>query len=52
MEEFYAVTPCSLQITALNQELPLWERTYNTVLPHQALGYFILQRFLLRVHNQ
>ena len=33
-EEFYEVTPCSLQIPALNQELLAWERTYNTVRPH------------------
>ncbi len=28
-EEFYEVTPCSLQIAQLNQELQDWERTYN-----------------------
>ena len=45
-EEFYEVTPCSLQIAQLNQELRDWERTYNTVRPHQALGYRTPQEFL------
>jgi len=45
-EEFYEVTPCSLQIAQLNQELQAWERTYNTVRPHQALGYRTPQEFL------
>lgn len=50
-EEFYEVTPCSLQIPALNQELLVWERTYNTVRPHQALGYLTPQQFLLRAQS-
>ena len=38
-EEFYELAPCSLPSAQLNQELLAWERTYNTTLPHQALGY-------------
>jgi transposase InsO family protein len=45
-EEFYAITPCSLPIAQLNRELQVWERTYNTVRPHQALGYLTPQQFL------
>jgi putative transposase len=45
-EEFYEVTPCSLGVDALNQELQVWESTYNTVRPHQALGYLTPQQFL------
>ncbi|HEV2175858.1 MAG TPA: integrase core domain-containing protein [Terriglobia bacterium] len=45
-EEFYEVTPCSLPIANLNRELQAWERTYNTVRPHQALGYLTPQEFL------
>jgi putative transposase len=45
-EEFYELTPCSLSITELNRELQDWERTYNTVRPHQALGYLTPQEFL------
>ena len=26
-------------MAALNQELLAWEHTYNTIRPHQALGY-------------
>ena len=45
-EEFYEITPCSLPIAELNYELQAWERTYNTVRPHQALGYLTPQEFL------
>ena len=45
-EEFYEITPCPLQITQLNRDLHAWEHTYNTVRPHQALGYLTPQQFL------
>jgi len=45
-EEFYEITPCSLPISQLNQELLDWERTYNTIRPHQALAYLTPQEFL------
>ena len=45
-EEFYELTPCALSITELNRELEAWERTYNTVRPHQTLGYLTPQQFL------
>jgi len=45
-EEFYELTPCALSIAELNRELQAWERTYNTVRPHQALGYLTPQEFL------
>ena len=41
-------TPFSLEIAALNRELLAWERTYNTVRPHQALGYLTPAQFLTR----
>ncbi len=47
-EEFYQVFPCSLELEALNRELRQWECIYNTVRPHQALGYLTPQQFLLR----
>ena len=47
-EEFYEVTPCSWQVAPLNQELLGWERIYNTVRPHQALGYQTPQQFVAR----
>lgn len=45
-EEFYQVTPCSLEMKRLNRELRQWEKIYNTVRPHQALGYLTPLQFL------
>ena len=45
-EEFYEVTPSSWSLPILNQQLRRWERVYNTVRPHQALGYLTPQQFL------
>ena len=45
-EEFYQVHPCSLEMNQLNRELRDWERIYNTVRPHQALGYLTPHQFL------
>jgi putative transposase len=38
-EEFYEVTEFSLDLKSLNSQLLAWEKTYNTIRPHQALGY-------------
>ncbi len=51
-EEFYQVTPCSLEMKKLNRELRHWEKIYNTVRPHQALGYLTRQQFLRQVSSQ
>jgi len=45
-EEFYEVTDTSFKIAELNHSLLEWERVYNTVRPHQALGYLTLREFL------
>src|ERR1700731_2071767 len=45
-EEFYQVTACSLEMNKLNRELRHWEKIYNTVRPHQALGYLTPLQFL------
>jgi transposase InsO family protein len=45
-EEFYEVYECSWTIPELNQELRQWERIYNCVRPHQALGYKTPLQFL------
>lgn len=45
-EEFYEVTPCSWRVEELNRELLQWEQTYNTIRPHQALGYLTPLQFL------
>jgi len=51
-EEFYQVTLCSLEMKKLNRELRQWEKIYNTVRPHQSLGYLTPQQFLLRASSQ
>lgn len=45
-EEFYEVTDSSFDIAELSPELLEWERIYNTVRPHQALGYLTPLQFL------
>jgi len=45
-EEFYEVWDLDWSVAALNRDLRAWERVYNTVRPHQALGYRTPQRFL------
>ena len=49
-EEFHEVTPCSLPIAQLNQELQAWERIYNTGRPHQTSGYRTPPEFLAQGH--
>ncbi len=51
-EEFYEVTPFSLPLAQLNRELLAWERIYNTVRPHQALGYLTPLEFLAQSSSQ
>lgn len=48
-EEFYEVTECAWTVEALNRELRQWEHTYNTIRPHQALGYLTPLQFLQRL---
>ena len=45
-EEFYEVTESSFDLTELRDELLEWEQVYNTVRPHQALGYMTPLKFL------
>ncbi len=45
-EEFHEVTDTSFDIVELNQALLEWEMIYNTVRPHQALGYLTPKEFL------
>lgn len=51
-EEFYQITTCSLEMKKLNRELRQWERIYNTVRPHQALGYLTPPQFLQQLSSQ
>ena len=46
-EEFYELRPFSdFNVAVLNREARAWERVYNTVRPHQALGYLTPLEFL------
>lgn len=51
-EEFYEITPSSFQIPELNRELLDWERVYNTIRPHQALGYRTPHQFVAQWASQ
>lgn len=51
-EEFYEVTDFSLDVPTLNHELRAWEHTYNTVRPHQALGYLTPLQFITQWRTQ
>ena len=50
--EGYEVTDIPLQVPALNKELLAWERVYNTVRPHQSLGYLTPLQFLAQWQHQ
>jgi putative transposase len=45
-EEFYEVWDLDWTVPELNRQLRAWEEVYNTVRPHQSLGYRTPQRFL------
>ena len=45
-EEFYEVTDTDFDVPKLNYALIQWERVYNTIRPHQALGYLTPKEFL------
>ena len=45
-EEFYEVTELEWTVQAITRPLRHWERVYNTIRPHQALGYRTPQEFL------
>jgi transposase InsO family protein len=45
-EEFYEVADLPWSVAELNQHALAWELVYNTVRPHQALGYKTPKEFL------
>ena len=47
-EEFYEIVESSFDLSELRAALSEWERVYNTVRPHQALGYLTPLQFLER----
>jgi len=50
IEEFYEVVDFPLEIIALNEALRAWERTYNTLRPHQALDGKSPMEYLIECH--
>jgi len=48
-EEFYEVTPAEPTLEAFQAELRAWETTYNTIRPHQSLGYRTPAEYLASV---
>jgi putative transposase len=45
-EEFYEVHPLAWNVATLNRQVRAWERVYNTIRPHQALGQQTPLQFL------
>ena len=48
-EEFYEVTDAEPELEAFQVELRAWEVVYNTIRPHQALGYLTPAEYLASV---
>lgn len=48
-EEFYEVTDAEFALDAIRPALREWERTYNTIRPHQALGYLTPAEYLASI---
>lgn len=48
-EEFYEVTDAEPTLEAFQVELQAWETVYNTIRPHQALGYLTPAEYLASV---
>jgi transposase InsO family protein len=48
-EEFYEVTDAEPELEAFQIELRAWETVYNTIRPHQALGYLTPAEYLATV---
>lgn len=48
-EEFYEVTTAEPELEAFQAELRIWETVYNTIRPHQALGYLTPAEFLASI---
>jgi putative transposase len=51
-EEFYEVSPCRWTLSHLNEQLLVWEKTYNSIRPHQALGYLTPAEFLQQIKDK
>jgi putative transposase len=45
-EEFYELSSADPTVAALGAELKVWQTVYNTIRPHQALGYLTPLQFV------
>lgn len=48
-EEFYEITDAEPELGAFQVELRAWETVYNTIRPHQSLGYLTPAEYLASV---
>ena len=51
-EEFYHFSTANPTVAELGAELREWERVYNTIRPHQALGYLTPMEFLDKCNQE
>ncbi len=51
-EEFYEVTDAEPELEAFQAGLRAWELVYNTIRPHQALGYLTPAEYLASLDGQ
>lgn len=51
-EEFFQTSTAEVSVGALGKELADWEVVYNTVRPHQSLGYRTPRQFLDEYYRQ
>jgi transposase InsO family protein len=51
-EEFYEVTDSTFDLDELRGKLLKWEHVYNSIRPHQALGYLTPLKFLERKEKE
>lgn len=51
-EEFYEVNDFSLDLEELRKQLRNWENIYNTIRPHQSLGYLTPQEYVIICKNK
>ena len=50
-EEFYELTDSNFDMVEINVALREWEFVYDTVRPHQSLGYLTPYQFLQQYHH-
>jgi len=49
--KFHLLTDSGFDMTELNEALRIWEHVYDTIRPHQSLGYLTAYQFLQQYHH-